>query len=142
MFGSRGGGACDAAACPVLLNERSSRGVPVAGQVVDRRAVGLSSAVAAAMGTSVVIAGAATAVAGRLIDSAPKPKGQAKQLAPITTTPTTTTTTPGATTTTVTQVHRFDVGTHDPARDSRDVARRGESSAEERSRAFHDSLER
>ena len=139
---ARAGQACDAAACPVLLNERSSRGVPVAGQVVDRRAVVLGSAVAAAVGTSVVIAGAATAVAGRLIDSAPKPKGQAKQLAPITTTPTTTTTTPGATTTTVTQVHRFDVGTHDPARDSRDVARRGESSAEERSRAFHDSLER
>jgi thiosulfate dehydrogenase [quinone] large subunit len=35
-----------------------------------------------------------------LIDSAPKPKGHAKQLAPITTTPTTTTTTPGAATTT------------------------------------------
>jgi thiosulfate dehydrogenase [quinone] large subunit len=97
---ARAGQACDAAACPVLLNERSSRGVPVAGQAVDRRAVVLGSAVGAAVGTSVVIAGAATAVARRLIDSAPKPKGHAKQLAPITTTPTTTTTTPGAATTT------------------------------------------
>lgn len=97
---ARAGQACDAAACPVLLNERSSRGVPVAGQAVDRRAVVLGSAVGAAVGTSVVIAGAATAVAGRLIDSAPKPKGHAKQLAPITTTATTTTTTPGAATTT------------------------------------------
>lgn len=108
---ARAGQACDAAACPVLLNERSSPGTPVAGKSVDRRTVVLGSAVAAAVGTSVVIAGAATAVAGRLIDSAPKPKGQAKQLGPITTTttttpttptttPTTTTTTPGATTTT------------------------------------------
>jgi thiosulfate dehydrogenase [quinone] large subunit len=89
---ARAGLACDAAACPVLLNEESSPPVPAA-HAADRRAVVLGSALAAAVGTSVVISGAAMAVAGRLIDGAPKPKGQGKQLAPLTTSPTTVTST-------------------------------------------------
>ena len=96
---ARGGQPCDAAACPVLLEEGARPPTPAVAHAADRRAVVLGGALAAAVGTSVVIAGAATAVAGRLIDAAPKPKGQGTQLAPPTTSPTTTTS-PGASTTT------------------------------------------
>lgn len=95
---ARGGQPCDASACPVLLNEKSTTPAPVAAHDADRRAVVLGSALAAAVGTSVVISGAATAVAGRLIDGAPKPKGQGNQLAPSTTS----TTSPGSPTSTTT----------------------------------------
>ena len=95
---ARAGQPCDAAACPVLLNEGSAPPAPAETHAADRRAVVLGGALAAAVGTSVVISGAATAVAGRLIDGAPKPKGQGTQLAP----PTTSTTTPGPATTTTT----------------------------------------
>ncbi|HEV3188471.1 MAG TPA: Rieske 2Fe-2S domain-containing protein [Acidimicrobiales bacterium] len=99
---ARGGQPCDAAACPVLLEEGARPPTPAVAGAADRRAVVLGGALAAAVGTSVVIAGAAAAVAGRLIDAAPKPKGQGTQLAPPTTSPTTATTTtaPGASTTT------------------------------------------
>ncbi|HEV3268450.1 MAG TPA: Rieske 2Fe-2S domain-containing protein [Acidimicrobiales bacterium] len=98
---ARKGQPCDAAACPVLLNEEQRPPTAVVANAADRRAVVLGGALAAAVGTSVIISGAATAVAGRLIDAAPKPKGQGTQLAPPTTSPTTapTTTSPGPTTT-------------------------------------------
>jgi len=98
---ARGGQPCDPAACPVLLEEGARPPTPAVAHAADRRAVVLGGALAAAVGTSVVISGAVTAVAGRLIDAAPKPKGQGTQLAPPTTSPTTaTTTSPGASTTT------------------------------------------
>jgi len=96
---ARVGQPCDAAACPVLLNDGSVPSALTAVNATDRRAVVLASALAAAVGTSVVISGAAAAVVGRLIDGAPKPKGQGNQLAPSTTSPTTTSP-PGATSTT------------------------------------------
>lgn len=95
---ARAGLACDAAACPVLLKEETSPTVSTTAHGADRRAVVLGGALAAAVGTSVVIAGAATAVTGRLIDGAPKPSGQGSQVAPITTSTTTTTTPTTATT--------------------------------------------
>jgi thiosulfate dehydrogenase [quinone] large subunit len=102
MCTARGGEPCDHAACPVLLEEGARPPTPVVAHAADRRAVVLGGTLAAAVGTSVVISGAAAAVAGRLIDAAPKPKGQGTQLAPPTTSPTTvtTTTSPGASTTT------------------------------------------
>lgn len=88
---ARAGQPCDAAVCPVLLNDESTPRAPAVANATDRRAVVLGSALAAAVGTSVALAGAVAAVAGRLIDGAPKPKGQGNQLAPPTTSSTTTT---------------------------------------------------
>jgi thiosulfate dehydrogenase [quinone] large subunit len=97
---AREGQPCDPAACPVLLDDDSSTVAPTSSSPhnADRRAVVLGGALAAAVGTSVVISGAATAIAGRLIDGAPKPKGSGNQLAP----PTTSTTSPGSPVTTTT----------------------------------------
>jgi thiosulfate dehydrogenase [quinone] large subunit len=87
---ARAGQPCDAAACPVLLNEEPTPRARNVANATDRRALVLGGALAAAVGTSVVISSAGAAVAGRLIDGASKPKGQGNQLAPPTTNTTTT----------------------------------------------------
>ena len=98
---ARKGLPCDASACPVLLDTSPSPKLPAAEHSADRRAIVLGSALAAAVGTSVVIVGAATAVTGRLIGGAASPK-QARQLSPTTTTtvPSTSTTAPNTSTST------------------------------------------
>jgi thiosulfate dehydrogenase [quinone] large subunit len=101
---ARGGDACDAALCPVLLGGRAplvTRGVV---DEIDRRVLIFGGLTAAAAGAGVLLLGGAAADTGQLIGDAPKPKAPRVLTPPTTTTTTTTTTTPVtiATTTTTT----------------------------------------
>lgn len=90
---ARAGLACDAGYCPVLLGQRAPVATSVAIDSVERRTLVLGGAAAVAIGTAVLLVGAADAVAGRLVNGAPAPKDATKQLSPIsgaTTTPTST----------------------------------------------------
>lgn len=77
--GARQGLACDPAACPVLLGPRAPIATRVQLDTVDRRTLVLGGAAAAAVGTSALILGGATAEAGRLIGGAPTPKKNSHQ---------------------------------------------------------------
>lgn len=94
---ARGGLACDAGACPVLLGRRTPLGAPPSGDTLDRRTFALGATAATVVGASVLLLGGAAAETGRLIGDAPKPK-KVRQLT-LSTDPTTTTT-PATTTTT------------------------------------------
>jgi thiosulfate dehydrogenase (quinone) large subunit len=97
---ARGGLACDAAVCPVLLGGRGPIVTRTALDAVDRRSVVVGAGVAAGVAAGVLILGGAAADVGKLINNAPKPK-KATQLS-LSTTSTTTTTTPDGTGTTPT----------------------------------------
>lgn len=97
---ARGGLACDAAVCPVLLGGRGPIATRPGLDTVDRRSVVVGAGVAAGVAASVLILGGAAADVGKLVNNAPKPK-KVTQLS-LSTTPTTTTTTPEGTGTTPT----------------------------------------
>jgi thiosulfate dehydrogenase [quinone] large subunit len=104
---ARAGLACDAAVCPVLLGGRAPLVTRVSIDTLDRRALVLGGATAAAVGVSVLILGGAAADAGKMINNAPKPKKADQLSLSTTTTPTTPTTPttvppPGSTSTTTT----------------------------------------
>lgn len=104
----REGAPCDAAACPVLIGAHAPVAIRGGLDTVDRRSLVFGTAVAAAVGTGVLIFGGAAADTGALIGDAPKPTtqdalGGSLSATPTTTTPTTTTptsTTPASTPTT------------------------------------------
>ncbi len=99
---ARGGLACDAAVCPVLIGGRSPLATRTSLDAIDRRSLVVGATAAAAAGVAVLLVGGAAADTGSLIGNAPKPTSATQStLSPSSTTPTsTTTTTPGATTTT------------------------------------------
>ena len=101
----RGGLACDAAFCPVLLGGRAPLISRAGLDVLDRRTLVWGSAAAAAVGTSVLLLGGAAADTGKIIGDAPKPTRASGEVTlgggTTTTTPTTTTPTTTAPTTTV-----------------------------------------
>jgi thiosulfate dehydrogenase [quinone] large subunit len=94
---ARGGLACDAAVCPVLVGARAPLATRTSRDAIDRRSL-IASATAAAV---VLIVGGAAAETGSLIGDAPAPKSATQSTLP---TSDTTTTTPsgGATSTTTT----------------------------------------
>jgi thiosulfate dehydrogenase (quinone) large subunit len=95
---ARGGLACDAAVCPVLLGGRgpvvTRRGL----DVIDRRSLVVGAGVAASAAAGVLILGGAAADVGKLINNAPKP-GKSSEVT-LGTTPSTTTTVPSGSSTT------------------------------------------
>ncbi len=91
---ARHGMACDQAVCPVLIGERPSIATRVAIDTVDRRALVLGVATAAAVGTSALILGGVAAEAGRLIGGAPTPKNSTQLGSTATTVPSTGPTSP------------------------------------------------
>ncbi len=91
---ARRGMPCEQSVCPVLIGERSPLSTRVSIDAVDRRAVVLGSATAAAVGVSALILGGVDAEAGRLIGGAPAPKKSTGQLGGGTTVPTTGSTNP------------------------------------------------
>jgi thiosulfate dehydrogenase [quinone] large subunit len=107
---ARGGLACDAAVCPVLLGGRAPLVTRGAIDDVDRRALVFGGLTAAAAAVGVLLVGGAAADTGSLIGDAPKPKATRVLSVPSTTTTTTpvtiatttTTTTPSRTTTSTT----------------------------------------
>lgn len=105
---ARGGLACDAAVCPVLLGGRAPLVTRGGLDDVDRRALVFGGLTAAAAAAGVLLLGGAVADTGKLIGNAPKPKPPRVLSLPSTTTTstpvtiatTTTTTTPSTPTTT------------------------------------------
>jgi thiosulfate dehydrogenase [quinone] large subunit len=97
---ARGGLACDAAVCPVLLGGRGTLATRPGLDVVDRRSVVVGAGVAATVGAGVLLLGGAAADIGKLINNAPAPK-KGRQLT-VSSSATTTTTVPEGQTTTPT----------------------------------------
>ncbi|HWD95850.1 MAG TPA: Rieske 2Fe-2S domain-containing protein [Acidimicrobiales bacterium] len=95
---ARGGLACDAAVCPVLIGGRAPLAIRTSLDAIDRRSLIVGATAAASAAAAVLIVGGAAADTGSLIGDAPAPKSTT----PVTLSPsaTTTTTTPGSVTTT------------------------------------------
>jgi thiosulfate dehydrogenase [quinone] large subunit len=98
---ARGGLACDAAVCPVLLGGRGPLVTRSGLDLVDRRSLVVGAGVAASAAAGVLLLGGAAADIGNLINNAPKP-GKSGELTLSTTPSTTTTTEPGGSSTTTT----------------------------------------
>jgi thiosulfate dehydrogenase [quinone] large subunit len=112
---ARGGLACDAAVCPVLLGGRAplvTRGVL---DDIDRRVLVFGGLTAAAAAAGVLMLGGAAADMGALIGDAPKPKSARVLTLPGTSTTTTTTTTPVKITPTTTTTSTPDTPTTTPS---------------------------
>ena len=71
---ARGGLACDAAVCPVLIGGRTPLANRTTLDAIDRRALVVGGIAAATATAAVLMAGGATADMGSLIGDAPKPK--------------------------------------------------------------------
>jgi thiosulfate dehydrogenase [quinone] large subunit len=95
---ARGGLACDAAVCPVLLGGRGPLVTRSGLDVIDRRSLVVGAGVAAGAAAGVLILGGAAADIGKLVNNAPKP-GSSGGLT-LSTGTTTTTTEPGGSSTT------------------------------------------
>jgi thiosulfate dehydrogenase [quinone] large subunit len=95
---ARGGLACDAAVCPVLLGGRGTLATRPGLDTIDRRSLVVGSGVAAGVAAGVLLLGGAAADVGKLINNAPKPK-KSKQLTASGGATTTTTSPEGQTTT-------------------------------------------
>jgi thiosulfate dehydrogenase [quinone] large subunit len=95
---ARGGLACDAAVCPVLLGGRGPLVTRSGLDLVDRRSLVVGAGVAASAAAGVLLLGGAAADIGNLINNAPKP-GKSSELT-LSTTPSTTTTVPSGSSTT------------------------------------------
>jgi thiosulfate dehydrogenase [quinone] large subunit len=100
---ARGGLACDAAVCPVLIGGRAPLATRTSLDALDRRSLIVGATAAATAAAAVLIVGGAAADTGSLIGDAPSPKSATQStLAPSVTT--TTTTPPGGATSTTTPV--------------------------------------
>ncbi len=91
---ARGGLACDAAVCPVLLGSRGPLVTRSGLDLVDRRSLVVGAGVAASAAAGVLLLGGADAEIGNLINNAPKP-GKSGEISLSTAPSTTTTTTTG-----------------------------------------------
>jgi len=98
---ARGGLACDAAVCPVLLGGRGPLNTRSGLDFIDRRSLVVGAGVAATAAAGVLILGGAGADIGKLINNAPKP-GKSNELTLSTSPSTTTTTGPSGSPTTTT----------------------------------------
>jgi thiosulfate dehydrogenase [quinone] large subunit len=96
---ARGGLACDAAVCPVLIGARAPLATRSSLDAIDRRSLIVGATAAASAAGIVLIVGGAAAETGSLIGGAPSPKSATQATLPPSAA-TTTTTPPGATTTT------------------------------------------
>jgi thiosulfate dehydrogenase [quinone] large subunit len=93
---ARGGLACDAAVCPVLIGGRAPLATRSSLDAIDRRSLIVGATAAASAAAVVLIVGGTAADMGSLIGDAPSPKSATQS----TLSPTSTTTPPGNTTTT------------------------------------------
>jgi thiosulfate dehydrogenase (quinone) large subunit len=88
---ARGGLACDAAVCPVLIGGRAPLATRTSLDALDRRSLIVGATAAATAAAAVLIVGGAAADMGSLIGDAPSPKSATQPtLAPSVTTTTTT----------------------------------------------------
>jgi thiosulfate dehydrogenase (quinone) large subunit len=97
---ARGGLACDAAVCPVLLGGRAPLVTRTSLDAIDRRSLIVGATAVAAAGAAVLIVGGAAAEIGSLIHDAPAPQSTTQ----ATLSPTTTTTSPSGVTPTTAPV--------------------------------------
>lgn len=77
LCGARGGLACDAAVCPVLLGTDAPTATPVQIQSYDRRKVVVGAVATASAAAAAVILGSTVAATGKLIGNAPPPTSSA-----------------------------------------------------------------
>jgi thiosulfate dehydrogenase (quinone) large subunit len=96
---ARGGLACDAAVCPVLLGGRGPLVTRSGLDLIDRRSLVVGAGVAASAAAGVLILGGAGADVGKLVNDAPQP-GKSSEPTLSTTPSTTTTTAPSGSSTT------------------------------------------
>jgi thiosulfate dehydrogenase [quinone] large subunit len=101
---ARGGLACDAAVCPVLIGGRAPLATRGSLDAIDRRSLIVGATAAASAAAVVLIVGGAAADTGSLIGDAPSPKSATQATLSPSATTTTTTAPPGGTTTTTTPV--------------------------------------
>jgi thiosulfate dehydrogenase [quinone] large subunit len=101
---ARGGLACDAAVCPVLIGGRAPLATRGSLDAIDRRSLIVGATAAASAAAVVLIVGGAAADTGSLIGDAPSPKSATQATLAPTAATTTTTTPPGGTTSTTTPV--------------------------------------
>jgi thiosulfate dehydrogenase [quinone] large subunit len=101
---ARGGLACDAAVCPVLIGGRTPLATRTSLDAIDRRSLIVGAGAAATAGAVVLIVGGAAADTGALIHDAPAPKSATQLTLSPSDVSSTTTTSPGGTTPTTTPV--------------------------------------